>query len=303
MKWVDGPELSVPYYTFEQIGQTGLVKCAYTTRFYRENGKLSDFYQPRLATGSDPEKVAYCLQLLADQFGTDREHMVHTVQKHTANIHEVTKEDLGPEENRSPLMAIDGLITNLPGVMLHVYGADCPAVYLLDPVHKAIGLCHSGRKGTQSHIAGEMLAEMERAYGTQPEEVLAAISPGICCDCYEVGDDVAEEFVMDYAKKANGMQDASGTDRENGLQDRNRIMAAAKKLGGIAKIREERFHLDLDRSIAGSLEMMGVPASQIEISDLCTKCRSDIFYSFRGQGRIINENCGALMLLEEPGQI
>ena len=296
MKWVDGPELNVPYYTFEQIDQTGLVKCAYTTRVYRENGKLTDLYQPRLTAGSDPEKVAYCTQLLADQFGADRDHVVHSVQKHTANIHQITEADLGAEENRPSLMAVDGLITDRPGVMLQSFGADCPSVYLLDPVHKAIGLCHSGRKGTQFHIAGKMLAEMERAFGTRPEDVLAAISPGICCDCYEVGDDVAEEFVQDYAEHGHGAGKVDALP-ENDMQKRELIIAAAKKLGGIAEIRRGRYHLDLNRAIAGSLEQRGVPASQIEMSDLCTRCRSDIFYSFRGQGCIINENCGALMLL------
>jgi len=270
MKWINSADLAVPYYTFENIEHSSAAICGFTTRIYRKDGAEDDFFQPLLRADSDPAAVAACRKLLSDQFGADPERVVRSAQKHTANIHKVTESDLGPAGNRNDFESIDGLITDLPGVMLQTFGADCPSVYLLDPEHRAIGLCHSGRKGTQYHIAGKMLEQMTLEYGTDPGTVLAAISPGICMDCYEVGDDVAQEFLRDYHQWED--------------------------LPEPAVIMNGRYHLDLNAAIAGTLMKKGVPVSQIETSGLCTRCRNDRFYSFRAQGCITNENCAFLML-------
>ena len=274
MKWIDGPGLRIPYYTFENIEDTGAAVCAFTTRLYRVDGVWNDFYQPLLCRDSDPSEVAACVQLLTEQFGIDREHLVPSAQKHTANIYKVTETDIGAPEERPVLKAVDGLITDLPGVMLQTFGADCPSVYLVDPVNRAIGLCHSGRKGTQSGIAGRMLSEMTREYGTDPGDVQAAISPGICKDCYEVDEDVAEDFMA-------ALKNTAGPDI-----DLNRIVEK----------RNVKFHLDLNLAIIMTLEKMGISKSRIGCSDLCTRCRDDRFYSFRAQGCITNENSALLML-------
>ena len=308
MRWIDAPQVNVPYYIFENIENSREAECAFTTRFYKKDGQTDDFFQPLLRTVSDPSEVKECIRLLTEQFGTDSDHLVHSAQKHTANIHRVTNADLGPQENRTPLSSIDGLITDIPGVMLQTFGADCPLVYLLDPVERAIGLCHSGRKGTQQHIAGKMLSEMAQAYGTRAENVLAAISPGICCSCYEVGDDVAEEFARDYYASADGIWQQAACEEQGkavapGDPDR---VKKDPKIYGFEKNEKNhpeimvringRYHLDLNQAIARTLKSMGVPESQIEIAHLCTRCRSDIFYSFRAQGCITNENSAVLML-------
>ena len=277
MKWCDIPEQSVPYYTFPNLEQTGLVVSAFTTKLYRSSGKLHHHFQPLLRSSSDPEEVACCRQMLLEQWKTDKDHVVSSAQKHTANIHMVTDDDLGPEENRIPLESVDGLITDRPGVMLQTFGADCPSVYLVDPVHRAIGLCHSGRKGTQKQIASVLLQSMAESFGTKPEDVQAAISPGICRDCYEVGDEVAREFVQSYYGKT------------------------PEDPCSVLSFQDGRYHIDLPRAITDSLIAAGIPANQIDCSDLCTRCRPDRFYSFRAEGRISNENCALLMILPSAG--
>ena len=154
MKWADSKEINIPYYTFENLEKAGFHVNGFTTKLYRDNGRESDFFQLLMRNDSVPEEVKHCKQLLLEQFNTDEDHLVRSAQKHTANIHVVTGKDLGPGEKRPVLENIDGLVTDKPGVMLQTFGADCPSVFLADPVNRAIGLCHSGRKGTQSHISG-----------------------------------------------------------------------------------------------------------------------------------------------------
>ena len=279
MKWIDLPQNNVPYLAFDMMEQRDDIVAAFTTKRYYRNGKPDDFYQPLLRPESDPDEVACCVQLLVSQFGTDQEHLVSSAQKHMANIHLVDAGDLGPAAGRRNLEAIDGLITDMPGVMLRTFGADCPSVYLYDPVRRAIGLCHSGRKGTQLHIAARLLNAMQESFGTDPGDVLAAVSPGICGDCYEVGDEVAEDFSADYRKDP-----LTGSLRcQSILSD-----IISKKTG--------RYHIDLFAAIFHSLRDAGIPGSNIELPGMCTKCRSDLLYSFRAEGRISNENCAILML-------
>ena len=278
MKWIDHPGQPVPYFTFESLECAGVIS-AFTTRLYDNAGVRSDFFQPLLRPDSDPEAVAFCRGLLLRQFGTDEEHLVRSAQKHTANVHIVAGQDLGPVSERTPLESIDGLVTDIPGVMLQTFGADCPSVYLFDPVRQAIGLCHSGRKGTQLHIGAVMLHTMVSAFGTDPADVIAAVSPGICADCYEVGDEVADDFAGDYLKDP-----VTGSLRCQSILDNILI----KKTG--------RYHIDLFAAVFQSLADAGIRKDHIELPDMCTRCRSDLFYSFRAEGRITNENCAILML-------
>lgn len=281
MRLVDNPQLHIPYFTFESLEKPGFFVSAFTFRRYRTEEGTRGCFQPLLRSHSDPAEVDRCTQMLVRQFRTDTDHLVPSAQQHTSHIRLVVPEDLGPEESRVPFEQVDGLITDMPGVMLQTFGADCPSVYLADPVHKAIGLCHSGRKGTQQHIAAVMLREMERAFGTSPSDVLAAISPGICAECYEVGDDVAFEFIRAYT----GSAAMSAED-----------LPHHKTARQILKVLDGRYHIDLFRAITLSLEAAGVPASRVEQSELCTRCRSDLFYSLRAEGRISNENSALFMI-------
>ena len=94
---------------------------------------------------------------------------------------------------RTPVTGADALITNRPNVCLGIYVADCCAVYAVDTEHNAIGLAHSGRKGTESGVVPAMLRRMEKAYGTQIGKVVIQLSPCIRPPHYEV--DFAAEIV------------------------------------------------------------------------------------------------------------
>lgn len=285
MKWIDKPENQIPYFTFENLERAGFVN-AFTTRFCRQNPVTNGLFKPLMRAESDPGEISYCTELLLSQFGSDPEHLVPSAQKHTANIHVVTEKDLGPVGNRPVLESIDGLVTDIPGVMLQTFGADCPSIYLADPVHRVIGLCHSGRNGTQRHIGAVMLKTMVHEFKTDPGDTLAAVSPGICTSCYEVGDDVALDFVIDYLSEVSA---------ESKPEDYEKLLNKGLEKG-VLQFMNGRYHIDIFRAVMLSLTRAGIPEENIEISDVCTKCKSDLLYSFRAEGRISNENCAILMI-------
>ena len=91
----------------------------------------------------------------------------------------------------------DGLITDLNKVCLGIYVADCCAVYLIDPVHRAIGLLHSGKKGTELGIVPRTLGEMHAAFGSEPRDMIVQLSPCIRPPEYEV------DFAADISRQCH----------------------------------------------------------------------------------------------------
>ncbi len=177
---------------------------------------------------------------------------VCTFQTHTTNIRVVTEEDRGKGTVRDrEYVDVDGLITNVPGIILTTYHADCPAIYIIDPVNKAIGLCHSGWRGTYGRIGSKAILKMQETYGTEAENLICAISPSICKDCYEIGDDVYYNF-------------------KEGFGD---VVFPGKKEG--------KWQLDLWKTIKNTLLDSGVKRENIIITDICTCCNPDLLFSHR----------------------
>ena len=87
----------------------------------------------------------------------------------------------------------DGLITNQPDVALGIYVADCGAVYIVDPVRRAIGLVHSGKKGTELGIIGNAITLMREHFGSLPQDLVVQLSPCIRPPHYEI--DFAAEII------------------------------------------------------------------------------------------------------------
>lgn len=85
-----------------------------------------------------------------------------------------------------------------PGLVLSTFYADCVPLYVVDPVHRAIGMSHSGWRGTAARMGAVTLSAMQEAYGTRPEDVVCAVGPSICKDCYEVSADVADIFAEEF---------------------------------------------------------------------------------------------------------
>ena len=164
--------------------------------------------------GDDPECVKENFRRIGEAMGVPCEKMVYSRQTHTTNVRMVTEADAGYGVTRErPYTDVDGLVTNVPGICLVTSYADCVPLYFVDPVHHAIGLSHSGWRGTVAKIGAVTIRKMQETYGTDPADVYAAIGPSICQECYEVSEDVILEFKKSFApehweklfyKKENG---------------------------------------------------------------------------------------------------
>ncbi len=263
------------YLVFPDIERTGIVDHMCSTRI----GGVSKgcFAECNLSytRGDDKEAVDENYRRVSDALGHGRklDDFVLTFQTHTTNVMVVTEKDRG----KGPAIArdytdIDGLVTNVPGIILGTFHADCPPVYFIDPVKRAIGLSHSGWKGTKGKIAQKTIETMNASYGTDPQDLICAIGPSICGDCYEIGTDVATAFseaFTEYELKSN------------------RILIPYPN---------EKFRLFLWNAIKLTLMQSGVKESNIYTTDICTRCNPDLLFSHRIHGEKRGNLCAFLSL-------
>lgn len=254
----------VPLLTFKNLDKISFIKHAFSTRM---GGVSSDIYSTMnfKEDGHDTnDNIRENYRRIAGALGCDVKKMVRSQLCHGTRVHEVQEEDFGVGAlAKSTLLDYDGLITNIPGVTLVATFADCVPLYFVDDVHQAIGLAHSGWRGTVDRIAWSMLEAMQKAYGTKPEEVRIAIGPCICGECYEVGSELQEAF----SKKFSGT-----IEWETGILF-DEICKRSKN--------PEKYQLDLRLANMQSFIKAGVPREQIEVSDICTCCNPDVIFSHR----------------------
>lgn len=172
----------------------------------------------------------------------------------------------------------DALATRSPGLLLAIQTADCIPILLVDPRHRAVAAIHAGWRGTLARIASKTLGRMRMEFSTRPADVLAAIGPGIGQCCYEVGPDVVKEFAAQFPQARSWFEGpfdalASG-------EDPNPLPWLTMMPPG-HQPPPPRCHLDLKAANSALLIDAGVSPKNIFISDLCTSCRTDLFFSYR----------------------
>lgn len=263
----------ITYLTFPLLEETGLVRHLFSTR---EGGVSRGIYASMnlsYSRGDEREAVDENFRRIAEIFGSTPERMVCSRQTHTTNIRVVTEADCGKGTVRkTDYEDVDGLITNIPDIILGTFYADCVPLYFVDKKNKAIGLAHSGWRGTVNRMGEQVLKEMNKAYGTRPEDVAAAVGPSICQDCYEVGGEVAEAF------------------RELAVGEWESILKEGKEKG--------KYQLDLQKANQQILINAGVPREQTAVSDICTCCNGGLMFSHRAS-RGKRGNLGAFMELRK----
>ena len=126
--------------------------------------------------------------------GFPDDSMVMDSYEHGITVLRVDRWDRGRGYTRESLPPCDGLITDDPEVTLITGHADCMAFYFFDPVQKAIGLCHAGWRGALGRIGGNVIVQMQQAFGSDPRDMLCGVGPSICPKCFEVGEDVCQDF-------------------------------------------------------------------------------------------------------------
>lgn len=281
-KQKDGSDLFL--LKFPLLEQTGMVNHCFTTRCGGVSRGMFSTMNLSFNRGDDPTAVEENFSRLADAMGAGKEDFVFTDQTHTTNVRKVTRRDAGKGLTRKrDYTDIDGLITDEPGLVLSTFFADCVPLYFVDPVHHAIGMSHSGWRGTVNRMGAATLAAMRQEYGTSPADVICAVGPSICQDCYEVGEEVAAKFQHAFAG------------REGGILRKQKTCTGekeAKKNTGAGK-----YQLNLWRANEIILQEAGVPKDQIAVTNICTCCNPDIFFSHRAShGR--RGNLGAFLALK-----
>ena len=246
----------VPYIQFKNLSATGIVKHGFSTRKGGVSIGIFSSMNLNFKRGDDPDAVLENYRRMAAALNMRVEDMVLSDQTHTTNVRVITEEDRGkgilkPQDYSD----VDGMITNVPGIVLVTSYADCVPLYFVDPVRKAIGLSHSGWKGTVGHIGQKTVWKMHEVYGSEPKDIVAAIGPSICQSCYEVSDDVAEAF------RANFTADEAADillDKGNG-----------------------KYQLDLWKANWYVLTDAGILPEHLSVTDLCTACHPDLLWSHR----------------------
>lgn len=255
IKGLDGNTQSLPLLHYPLLENTGIVEHCFTTRL---GGVSEDIYSTlnfSFTRGDKEEAVLENYRRVAEVFGKSVDDFVCTDQTHTTVVRLVGREERGyGVTKKRPYTDVDGLITNEPGVILSTFYADCVPLYFVDPVNKAIGLSHSGWRGTVGRMGQKTLEAMAEAFGTNPADVYGAVGPSICQDCYEISEDVAEHFYKEFS----GHGDEILVNKGNG-----------------------KYQLDLWKTNEIVLLEAGVLPEHMAVTNVCTCCNADVLFSHR----------------------
>lgn len=267
----DGKLIGLPLLHYPLLEETGIVEHCFTTRLGGVSEGVCATLNLSFTRGDDAEAVMENYRRLALTFEKTVGDFVCTDQTHTTNVLQVGKAEAGYGVTREkPYTDVDGLITNEPGVILSTFYADCVPLYFVDPVHKAIGLSHSGWRGTVGRMGQKTLEEMKSAFGTNPEDVIAAIGPSICQECYEISEDVAEHFYNEF----KGHEKEILINKGNG-----------------------KYLLNLWKTNEIVMLEAGIKPEHLAVTNICTCCNEKLLFSHRAsQGK--RGNLGAFLMLK-----
>jgi YfiH family protein len=193
-------------------------------------------------------------------------------QIHSDLIHRVS------EVPAEPLVG-DGLITNQPGLLLGIQTADCLPVILADLKHRAVGVFHAGWRGTIKRIIEKGAGQMRHSFGTLPRDILAAIGPGVHRCCYEVGEEIREQFVSQFAYGPDLFHEIEEHDE---VREKYPMLFLTARAPGHSEV-PKRIFLDLVEANRRQLMAIGVSASHIAASPLCASCHTEMLFSYRAE--------------------
>ncbi|HEY8349273.1 MAG TPA: peptidoglycan editing factor PgeF [Clostridiales bacterium] len=202
----------------------------------------------------DRDNVIENFRIICNATAVGMESLVLTNQVHGTKVCRVDEGDIGKGlMKESDLKGTDGLITTAPGVTMVTFHADCSPVFLFEPSVKAAALLHSGWKGTLADIVTNAISEMKKIPGFDAGRVEAVIGPSIGFCCFEVDEDVYMLFREKYDNDSF-----------------------------YCRVSDRKWKIDLKGIIKARMAEAGVDTGKIHDSGICTKCRSDLFFSYRG---------------------
>lgn len=266
-----------PFPLVEYTISTGILPMVESPLFQRETGLQHGFSTRKGGVSKEhlaslnlsfsvedaKENVLENFRRIGECFGKTPEDFVLSKQSHETKVLKVGTKDRGKGITKDrDYEGIDALITDEKGIILSCFSADCVPILFYDPIHKAVGACHSGWRGTKGKILQNVVEEMRKHFTSNPAEILIAIGPSICKEQYVVSEDLALSFLEDYPDL--------GEDTASPIQ----------------RISKDKFQLDLwdlNRRIALDC---GIKEEYISISGYCTMENPELFFSHRySQGK------------------
>lgn len=218
------------YYQFERFNRLNYIEHLFTSRIGWNNGNITD--------------------KLSEILNMPKSNQVNLKQVHGTNIILIDSDDEDFKELSK--REGDGLITNIPDIILSTNHADCVPVYFIDQRKKVIGVAHGGWRGTYENISGKMIDRMKEVYSSESEDILVGIGPSIGPCCYEVGKDLGEQFKKRYPS-----------------------------FSSILIEKDNKAFLDLWKVNYLQVKDKGVREENIVVSKACTSCHVDKFHSYR----------------------
>jgi len=244
--------------------------------------------------GEPRARVRENRKLFLQQLGAEQFALAALHQVHSADIYEVRRAASGELEYRlggkrmpeqpSPAQPTgDALLTNQAGILLSVRTADCLPVLLVDPKRRAVAAVHAGWRGALARIVDKAVEEMRRAYGSEPESLLAVLGPSIRACCYEVGQEAKEAFQERFPRADKFFREQSETPAWHPESRPLSFLNAQPSRPNPAS--KPSIHLDLVAVARDQLLAAGLVPHHVAAVNFCTACRADLFYSYRREGR------------------
>lgn len=258
------------YITFPSLEKHNDIFHCFTTRAGGVSEGPFSSMNIGFGTGDSSENVKKNMEIMINRLKLDIDNIVETHQTHTNNCVYVTEEHKGKvllEYSQTGMKDIDGIYTDKKNITLMSFHADCTPIFLYDPVKRVIGLAHAGWRGTVQNIGGIMIRKFKEMFNSDPKDIIAAIGPSLCQNCFEVDEDVKDLF-LENDKHFNDFMIQKGV----------------------------KYHFDLWEINKYLLLKEGLDKQNIEISGACTKCRNDLFFSHRGQGGKRGLMAGLIMM-------
>ncbi|MBR2279364.1 MAG: peptidoglycan editing factor PgeF [Ruminococcus sp.] len=246
---------TVPYLTYKSLENIDFITHGFSTRLGGVSEGIFSSMNLAFNRGDNPDCVVENYHRICDSIGLDFDTLVASAQDHNTFVRAVTRDDCGVGITKPrDLDSVDALVTNEKNVTLVTYYADCTPLFFVDKNKKVIALAHAGWRGTVGKIGEKVINKMTEQFNCNPEDIVCAVGPAISKCCYEVDENCAEQF---YALKE---------------LDSSKF---------IFPVENNKFMIDLLETNKQILINAGVPESNISVSDVCTKCNSELLWSHR----------------------
>ena len=260
----------VPFYVCSHPGWQGTAH-GFSTRLGGVSPSPWDSLNLGAKRGDEPDNLRENYRRFCRAIGSDPKGLVKNRQIHSDRVRIVTREDVISDPAQPSGAEADALVTDRPGLCLTVFSGDCLPILFYDPVRKAVAAAHAGWRGTAAGVAARTAETMIRSFGCRPENILAAIGPGISLCCFETHVDVPD-----------GLRSGLGRDAEPFIHPLP---------GG------EKYRVDLKGANRRWLELAGLDPRHIAVCSACTACDLDTFWSHRVQGNRRGSMAAMIQLL------